>query len=131
MTMMEQAQQSKQDRSLGELLGDLTQDITKLVRQELTLARAEMANKAGNIGKQLGLLAIGGALAYSGVLAIVAALVIIVAMLGLPYWASALIVGVVVAAIGGLLVKKGLDAIRGQDLVPRQTLETLKEIKNG
>jgi len=128
---MEQAQQSKQDRSLGELLGDLTQDITKLVRQELTLARAEMANKAGNIGKQLGLLAIGGALAYSGVLAIVAALVIIVAMLGLPYWASALIVGVVVAAIGGLLVKKGLDAIRGQDLVPRQTLETLKEIKNG
>jgi len=131
MTMMEQAQQSKQDRSLGELLGDLTQDITKLVRQELTLARAEMANKEGNIGKQLGLLAIGGALAYSGVLAIVAALVIIVAMLGLPYWASALIVGVVVAAIGGLLVKKGLDAIRGQDLVPRQTLETLKEIKNG
>ncbi len=131
MTMMQQAQQAKQDRSLGELLGDLTQDITKLVRQELTLAKAEMSEKAGNIGKQLGLLAIGGALAYSGVLAIVAALVLILAMLGLPYWASALIVGVVVAAIGGLLVKKGLDAIRGQDLVPRQTLETLKEIKNG
>jgi len=131
MTMMEQAQQSKQDRSLGELLTDLTQDITKLVRQELSLARAEMTEKAGNIGKQLGLLAIGGALAYSGVLAIVAALVIILATLGLPYWASALIVGVLVAAIGGLLVKKGLDAIRGQDLVPRQTLETLKEIKNG
>jgi len=128
---MEQAQQAKQDRSLGELLGDLTQDISKLVRQELSLARAEMADKAGNIGKQLGLLAIGGALAYSGVLAIVAALVIILANLGLPYWASALIVGVVVAAIGGLLVKKGLDAIKGQDLVPRQTLETLKEIKNG
>jgi len=128
---MQQAQQAKQDRSLGELIGDLTQDITKLVRQELTLARAEMSEKAGNIGKQLGLLAIGGALAYSGVLAIVAALVILVAMLGLPYWASALIVGIVVAAIGGLLVKKGLDAIRGQDLVPRQTLETLKELKNG
>jgi len=131
MTMMDQAQQPKQDRSLGELLGDLTQDITKLVRQELSLARAEMMDKAGNIGKQLGLLAIGGALAYSGVLAIVAALVIVLATLGLPYWASALIVGVVVAAIGGLIVKKGLDAIRGQDLVPRQTLETLKEIKNG
>ena len=131
MTMMQQAQPAKQDRSLGELLGDLTQDITKLVRQELSLARAEMSEKAGNIGKQLGLLAIGGALAYSGVLAIVAALVLILAMAGLPYWASALIVGVVVAAIGGLLVKKGIDAIRGQDLVPRQTLETLKEIKNG
>jgi len=131
MTMMEQAPLAKQDRSLGELLGDLTQDITKLVRQELSLARAEMAHKAGNIGKQLGLLAVGGALAYSGVLAIVAALVLILAMVGLPYWASALIVGVVVAAIGGFLVKKGIDAIRSEDLVPRQTLETLKEIKNG
>ena len=130
--MMQQAPQAKQDRSLGELLGELTHEITTLVRQEITLARVEMSDKAANIGKQLGLLAIGGALAYSGVLAVVAALVIILAMVvGVSWWASALIVGVVVAAIGGILVKKGLDAIRHQDLVPRQTLETLKEIKNG
>ena len=129
--MMQQAPQATQDRSLGSLLGELTQEITTLVRQEITLARVEMADKANNIGKQLGLLAVGGALAYSGVLAIVAALVIILATTGLPWWASALIVGLVVAAIGGLLVMKGLAAIRGQDLVPRQTLESLKEIKNG
>jgi uncharacterized membrane protein YqjE len=129
--MTQQSPPAKQDRSLGELLAELTQEITTLVRQEITLARVEMADKAGNIGKQLGLLAVGGALAYSGVLAIVAALVIILATAGLPWWASALIVGVVVAGIGGALVKKGLDAIRGQDLVPRQTIETLKEIKHG
>jgi uncharacterized membrane protein YqjE len=129
--MVQQAPPAKQDRSLGELLGDLTRDITSLVRQEITLARVEMSDKAANIGKQLGLLAVGGALAYSGVLAIVAALVIVLANAGLPWWASALIVGVVAAAIGGLIVKKGLDAIKGQDLVPRQTLDSLKEIKNG
>ena len=129
--MIQPAPQARQDRSLGELLGDLTQEITTLVRQEITLARVEMSDKAANIGKQVGLLAIGGALAYSGVLAIVAALVIILAHAGLPWWASALIVGVVVAGIGGMLVKKGLDAIKGQDLVPRQTIESLKDIKHG
>lgn len=129
--MTQQPQPARQDRSLGELLAELTQEITTLVRQEITLARVEMADKATNIGKQLGLLAVGGALAYSGVLAIVAALVIILASAGLPWWASALIVGVIVAGIGGALVKKGLDAIKGQDLVPRQTMETLKEIKHG
>ena len=129
--MVQQAPPVRQDRSLGELLAEPTLEITTLVRQEITLARVEMTDKASNIGKQLGLLAMGGALAYSGVLAIVAALVIVLANAGLPWWASALIVGVVVAGIGGLLVKKGLDAIKSQDLVPRQTLETIREIKNG
>src|SRR5436305_12114514 len=129
--MTQQSTPARQDRSLGELLAELTQEITTLVRQEITLARVEMSDKASNIGKQIGLLAVGGALAYSGVLAIVAALVIVLANAGLAWWASALIVGVVVAGIGGALVKKGLDAIKGQDLVPRQTIESLKEIKHG
>ncbi len=129
--MAQQAPQIRQDRSLGELLAELTQEITTLVRQEISLARVEMSDKVSNIGKQLGLLAVGGALAYSGVLAIVAALVILLANAGLPWWVSALIVGVAVAAAGGMIVKKGLDAIKGQDLVPRQTLESIKEIKNG
>jgi len=129
--MVQSAPPAKQDRSLGELLAELTQEITTLVRQEITLARVEMTDKAANVGKQLGMLAAGGALAYSGVLAIVAALIILVAQAGLPLWASALIVGVVVAGVGGFLVKKGIDAIKSQDLVPRQTLETLKDLKNG
>jgi len=129
--MVQPAPQAKQDRSLGELLAELTQEMTTLVRQEITLARVEMTDKVSNVAKQVGLLAVGGALAYSGVLAIVAALVILVSRSGLPMWASALIVGIVVAAAGGFLVKKGIDTIKGQDLVPRQTLETLKDLKHG
>jgi len=129
--MVQPAPQAKQDRSLGELLAELTQEMTTLVRQEITLARVEMTDKVSNVAKQVGLLAVGGALAYSGVLAIVAALVILVSKSGLEMWASALIVGIVVAAAGGFLVKKGIDTIKGQDLVPRQTLETLKDLKHG
>ena len=129
--MVQQAPPAKQDRSLGELLADLTREMTTLVRQEITLARVEMSDKVANIGKQVGILAVGGAIAYAGVLAIIAGVIIVLNRAGLPLWASALIVGVVIAAAGGMLVKKGLDAIKGQDLVPRQTLETLKDLKNG
>jgi hypothetical protein len=45
----------------------------------------------------------------------------------MEWWVSALLVGVVVAAIGGYLVSKGLNALRQQDLTPSQTVETLKE----
>lgn len=128
---MAQAQPAKEDRSLGELLSQLTQDVVTLVRQELTLAKAEMSQKFGDIGKQLGLLMFGGALAYAGVLALVAALVLALANAGMQPWLAALLSGIIVSAIGGLLVMKGINAIRKQDLTPRQTMETLKEIQHG
>jgi hypothetical protein len=42
-------------------------------------------------------------------------------------WLSALLVGLVVAGVGYFLVKKGLDALKREDIAPRQTIETLKE----
>ena len=59
-------------------------------------------------------------------LAIVAALILLLAAL-VPSWLAALIVGVVVGAIGYVLVQKGLAALKREDLAPRQTIDTLKE----
>lgn len=125
--MTEEVQPAKDDRSLGELLGDLTREITSLVRQEATLAKAEMTRKLSQVAKDVGFLAAGGAVAYAGLLALVAALITGLADAGMEWWAAALLVGVVVAAIGGYLVFKGLNALRQQDLTPSQTVETLKE----
>lgn len=120
-------QQNKQERSLGELLGDLARETGDLVRQEVQLAKAEMSENISNVTKNIGFLAIGGALAYAGLLAIVAALIIGLGQLGLSWWLSALIVGLVVAGIGYFLVQKGLNAIKQRNLAPEKTLETLKE----
>jgi hypothetical protein len=117
----------KDDRSLGELLGDLARESGVLVRQEITLARAELTEKVRLVGKDLGYLAMGGAVAYAGFLAIVAAIIIGLATAGMPWWLSALIVGVVIAGIGYMLVQKGLTALRNEDLGPRQTVESLQE----
>ncbi len=116
------------DRSLGELFSELSQETTTLIRQEVNLAKTEMSQKASRVGKDVGFMAAGGAVAYAGLLAILAG---VIALLGLviPLWLSALLVGLVVAGLGYFLVRRGLDALKREDLAPRQTIETLKEDK--
>ena len=118
--------QSRDNRSLGELFSELAQETSTLVRQEVNLAKTEMSDKASRAGKHVGVLAAGGAVAYAGLLAVLAG---IIALLNnvMPLWASALLVGVVVAVVGYLLVRRGLDALKREDFTPRETIETLKE----
>jgi len=118
--------QSKEDRSLGELFGELTRDISALARQEIQLAKVEMSQKASEAGKNVGFLAVGGAIAYAGFLAILAAIVIALAAV-MPWWLSALIVGLVVAGVGAFLIQRGRQNLTNMDPTPRQTVETLKE----
>jgi uncharacterized membrane protein len=48
-------------------------------------------------------------------------------LFGLPLWASFLIVAIIVFAVGGFMAYRGYDKLRKTDLMPRQTVETLKE----
>ena len=127
--MSEITGQAKQDRSLGELFAELVQELTTLVRQELNLAKTEMSQKAARVGMHVGFLAAGGAVAYAGLLAIIAGIIILLAQVGLPWWVSAMLVGAVVAGLGAFLVMRGLNALKNEDLAPRQTMETLESLK--
>ena len=118
--------QGRDDRSLGELFSELAQETTTLVRHEVNLAKVEMTDKASRAGKHVGFLAAGGAVAYAGLLAILAGVIALLNAV-MPLWVAALLVGVVVAVVGYLLVRRGLDALKREDLAPRQTMETLKE----
>jgi hypothetical protein len=120
-------QQTRDDRPLGELFAELARETATLARQEVQLAKTEMTQKASQVGRDLAFLAVGGAVAYAGFLAIIAAVIIVLAANGLPWWLSALLVGLVVAGIGYVLVQKGLTALKQQDLAPRETIESLKE----
>ncbi len=120
-------QERKDERSIGELFGDLVQQTGTLVRQEVQLATTEMTQKATAVGKDIGALAVGGAVAYAGLLALIAAIIIGLGQLGVTWWLAALIVGVVVAGIGYFLVQKGLTALKQQSIAPQQTIQTLKE----
>ncbi|MFN8474844.1 MAG: phage holin family protein [Anaerolineae bacterium] len=116
----------KQDMSLGELFSELAADVSRLVRAEVKLAKTEMTEKASKTGRDVGTVVAGGLLAYAGLLAVLAAIIVGLALY-IPLWLSALIVGVIVIAIGALIVKQGLDRLKQQNMAPEQTIQSLKE----
>ena len=118
----------QQERSIGELFGQLTQDMTLLVRQEVQLARTEMSDKISRVTTNLVSVGAGGFVAYLGGLALVGALILAIrdlANISLAW--SALIVGAILAIIGYVMLQKGLKELKRVDLAPRRTVETLKD----
>ena len=120
-------QRAGDERSLGDLFADLSRETTTLVRQEVALAKTELTQKATRVGKDVGFLAVGGAIAYAGLLAFVAACVLALNLIVHLWWLDALIIAIVVVGIGYFMVRKGLDNLREGDLAPTQTLDSLKQ----
>ena len=115
------------DKSLGELFGDLTRETSNLVRQEVQLAKTELAQKAAVVGKSA-VLAIAGALLGLGAFgAFVATLILLLVKFGFDAWLAALIVTVVLGGLAAALALAGIGAIKKASLAPKQTIETLKE----
>ncbi len=119
-------QQGTDDRSLGELFSELSRQTSTLIRQEVALAKAEMKQKGIEVGKDVGMMAAGGALAYAGLLALIATAIIVLDNF-IPLWLSALIVTVIVLAVGGLLIQRGMTALKQISPAPEHTIETIKE----
>ena len=118
----------REDRSIGELFGQLTQDMTLLVRQEIQLARVEMSDKISKVTTNVISVAAGGFVAYLGGLALVAALILAIRDLAnISLAVSALIVGAVLAIIGYVMLQRGMKELKRVDLSPRRTVETLKD----
>jgi hypothetical protein len=114
------------ERSLKDLLSDLTHSITTLFRQEIQLARAETSEKITQVGVALGAIAGGAILAMAALIVLLQALVIGITEAGVPAGWSALIVGVVVAVIGFVLIQKGTSDLKAGNLAPSRTMESMK-----
>lgn len=115
-------------RSLGELVGEVTRNMGLLVRQEVALAKTEMTEKASAAGKDAAWVVAGGLLAYVGLLAIVAGIILVLTqVVGLDAWLSALIVGLAIALIGGLVLQRGIKDLRQLDMAPRRTAVTIRD----
>jgi xanthine/uracil permease len=119
--------QVRDERSLGDLFSDLSRETTTLVRQEVQLAKAELTQSATEAARGIGMLVAGGAVAYAGLLFVLLAIIFGLIEAGWDAWLSALVVGVVVVAIGAILVLRARESLKPANLAPRRTIETLKE----
>jgi hypothetical protein len=115
------------NRSVGDLLAELSRETAQLVRKEVELATTEMTAKARKAGGHVGVAATGGALAHAGLLVFLAALVLALSEMGVAPWLSALIISLLTIGVGYLLVNRGLAGLRGTSVAPTRTMETLKE----
>lgn len=114
------------DKTLAELVSDMTTDVSTLMRKEIELAKEELrveADKAGKVGANF------GAAAVIGLLAAIALVMTLGFLLGevVPVWVGFLIVTVVLAAVAAVLAVQGRKKLQEINPVPEQTVETLKE----
>ena len=124
------ALEEKVERPLTSLFTDLMRESSTLVQQEIALAKAEVTEKAAQAGKSIAALAVGGAVAFIGLLFVLLGVTyFLVEVVEWPRWVSALVVGLVVAAIGGLLLMKGRRDMEADKLKPQKTLHSLQADK--
>jgi uncharacterized membrane protein YqjE len=115
------------DASLGQLTGELSQQVTRLVRDEIRLAQVEMRDKGKRLGTGAGLMGAGGLLAAFGFGCVVAAAVLALD-LAVEAWISALIVGAVLFVVASIVGAAGRSQMRrGAPPVPREAMESTKE----
>src|SRR5215216_7832545 len=115
------------ERPLPELLKQLSEQTTRLVRQELELAKAELTQKGKQAGAGAGLFGTAGAIGLAALGALTACFILALNAV-MPAWLAALIVAVVYGIIAFVLVKQGQARIkRATPPVPEQTIETVKE----
>jgi UDP-N-acetylmuramyl pentapeptide phosphotransferase/UDP-N-acetylglucosamine-1-phosphate transferase len=120
--------QLRGERPIGELFGQLTQDLSLLVRQETQLAKTEIQGKVSRAARDVASLAAGSVVALMGGLALTAALILLlIDPVGLKPWLAALVVAVVFGGGGYVMLQGGLRDLRNLDPTPRRTVESIKE----
>jgi Putative Actinobacterial Holin-X, holin superfamily III len=113
--------------SVGDLIGQVTKDLSTLMRQELELAKAELKQEATKTGKAAGELGAAGFAGYMAVLFLSLALTAALAAVMGWGWA-ALVVAVLWAIAGAVLYAVGRKQLREVRPKPEQTVDTLKEV---
>ncbi|SDC28896.1 Putative Holin-X, holin superfamily III [Streptomyces prasinopilosus] len=120
------AEHGRDEHSVGELVGQATEQVSRLVRQEVALAKVELAEKGRRAGRGGGMLGAAGAFAYAGLLA-TAFTVGAALSLVLPVWAAALIVTAVLFVVAAVLAALGRAELKkATPAAPEQALDSVK-----
>jgi hypothetical protein len=117
---------SDRTASTAELVRQAAEQMSRLVRDELALARAEMTEKGKRAGIGAGLLGAGGVIALYGVAALLAALILGLAT-GMPAWLAAAIVGVLLLAAAAIMTLVGRSRV--QQALPPVPQEAAASVK--
>ncbi len=114
------------DRSLSDIVKQLTQDLSALVRSEVALAKTELQQNIAKLGTGAGLLGGAGVIGLFALEFILLAVMFGIVALGLRAWLAALIVAVVLGIIAGVLAMSGKKTVQGASLAPTHAIDQMK-----
>lgn len=117
---------SSAEPSLSQLFSELSRETKTLIDQEMRLARLELKERTADVGKNVASVALGGAILYAGFLGLMFAAIYALSEAMDP-WLAALLVGLVISAVGGFLLYRGYNELKELDLTPRRTVDSLQE----
>lgn len=126
MTVTPGARTDHDEKSTAELVHDLTDQVSRLARTEVTLAVRELKGKARHAGVGAAFAGAGGVFAFYGGGVLIAACVLLLA-LALPAWAAALIVAAAMFALAGIAVLMARKQLRQSAPMPSPAVESAKE----
>jgi uncharacterized membrane protein YqjE len=115
------------DRSIGELISNLSQQTADLVKQEMRLAKAELSDKLSNLARHAMMLAVAVVVGLAAVMAVTAAITLLMIDRGIEPWIAAIITAAVMGIAAVVLAMSGISAMRRQNLAPVETINSLKE----
>ncbi|WP_446213807.1 phage holin family protein [Micromonospora sp. IBSANI012] len=122
----QQTSRTGSEPSTAELVQRATEQVSRLVRDELALARAELTRKGKHAGIGIGLFGGGGALAFYGLGALVVTAVLLLDLV-MPAWLAALIVAVALFLIAGVLALIGKKQVsQAVPPMPASTVQSLR-----
>jgi uncharacterized membrane protein YqjE len=114
------------EQTTAELVKQVTEQVSTLVRGELKLAQLEMGGKAKQAGKGAGMMGAGGLVALYGAACLIACVIIAISY-SLPPWLSALIVGAALLIVAGVLAALGRSHMkRATPPMPTETVDSVK-----
>jgi hypothetical protein len=124
---MDDVANPKRSQSTGELVKELSREVSQLVREEIALAKAEMTEKARHAGTGAGMLSGAAVLGLAAVGGSMATLILLLDLV-MPAWLAALIVTVVYGAVAAFLALRGKQRVaEATPPAPEQTIESVKE----
>ena len=121
-----QMQRSVPERSVPEVLGDIIANFEEIVRAEIRLGRTEIKEETAKAVKSGITLGAGVALGFLGLGFLLLAAVYALTMM-IAAWLAALIVGAVVAIVGGALASTGAKRLKSVDPKPDKTIRSMEE----
>jgi uncharacterized membrane protein YjjP (DUF1212 family) len=128
----------RDNRSVVELLKELRDETTDLVRQEVALAKVEMNEKASRVTRNIAYLAAGAFILHGGflILLMAASAGVYVGLVGAGLshmnagWLAPLIIGAVFAILGYAFVQKAIGTLKHESIMPEETIASMRHTKD-